>query len=124
RFRRSVLRLRNSRDFERFHLDLTKSLAKHWKAKCRKDLSLAHRYKLIDLWIKWLCTLDFGSPTMNAKLLEYGHVPIDSRVFEAIDRLYCGIFVVSGRSMGHIRSGAAYRFWQEIVRSIADRLDL
>jgi hypothetical protein len=121
-FKRKVLAIKRAQDFERFHARLARSLRVHWKVGCGREMSLAHCHKLLDLLIKWLCSIDLGDAAINRRLLKFGNVPLDSRVFVALDDLFYGVFMAANRSMGHVRTGQAYRFWQELLRSFMREL--
>jgi len=122
RFKKAVLAARSRDGFERLHRWLSQSLERHWRRKYRKPLLLAHRYKLVDLFIKRLCRFQLSDSRMNTRLVANGHVPLDSSVFKALDRLFSGILLTEGRAMRHIKSERAYRFYQDIFRSIMYRL--
>lgn len=121
-FKRKVLAIKRAEDFERLHAHIARSLRVRWKAGCRREMSLAHCHKLIDLLIKWLCSIDFGDAAINRRLLKFGNVPLDSRVFVALDDLFSGVFMATDRSMGHVRTEDAYRFWQELIRTFMQEL--
>lgn len=122
RFKNAVLTAGGREGFERLHRWLTRSLDRHWTRRYGKRLSIAHRYKLIDLFVKRLCRLKLPDPKMNAILTTHGHVPIDSNVLRALDGLYSGILLTEGKAMGHIKSEQAYRFYQEIFCSLMAEL--
>jgi hypothetical protein len=116
---RSRLRSATTRQaFERFHTWLSRSLDRHWLRKAKRPLSLAHRYKLIDLFVKHAVRLNFGDERLNRNLLQFGHVPIDSSVFSAIDKLLSGVLVTEGRAMGHIKTREAYKFYQTLTAEL------
>ena len=117
-FRSRLLRAHNRRAFEHFHEWLSRSLARHWSKRAKRELSLAHKYKLIDLFIKHAARCDLGDERLNRNLLAFGHVPIDSSVFSAVDNLFSGILIAQGRAMGHIRTPEAYRFYQTITAEV------
>lgn len=117
-FRSKLRNVKTRKAFERFHAWLSRSLDRHWSRKAKKSLSLAHRYKLIDLFVKHAVRLDFGEERLNRNLLAFGHVPIDSSVFSAVDRLLSGILVADGRAMGHIKTAEAYRFYQTLTAEL------
>jgi hypothetical protein len=65
--------------------------------------------------VKHAARLDLGDERLNRNLLAFGHVPIDSSVFSAVDRLLSGILVADGRAMGHIKTPEAYKFYQTLT---------
>jgi len=117
-FRSKLLRAKNRRAFEAFHAWLSRSLDCHWSANAKRPLSLAHKYKLVDLFVKHAVRLDLDDEQLNRNLLAFGHVPIDSSVFSAVDKLLSGILVAQGRAMGHIKTPEAYRFYQTLTTEL------
>jgi len=59
---------------------------------------------------------------MNDNLLLYGHVPMDSLVFNALDDLFSGIFPLRGLTMGHLKTESGYRFYQNLIRELMAEL--
>ena len=60
RFERDVMLLETQEQFEKFHSALGDSLANHWKNNAKgdggeKELTLPHKFKLLDLFIKRAC---------------------------------------------------------------------
>ena len=78
RFKREVLSLQTQEQFENFHSQLGRSLAKYWKTECGEELSLPRLEKLLDVFVKRACELELSDSKMNENLLSYGHVPLDS----------------------------------------------
>lgn len=91
-FEREVQSLQTQEEFEELHARLRRSLARYWKSETRQELKLTYRYKIIDVLVKRACQLELPHPQMNDNLLLYGHVPMDSLVFNALDDLFSGIF--------------------------------
>lgn len=121
-FERDVLLLNTQEQFENLHFRLGKSLARYWKNKAGQKLVLAHRYKLLDLFIKRACELRLPQPMMNDKLLTYGHVPLDRWVFITLDNIFSGIFLLTGRSMGQVKNEESYQFYQKLIRQLMREL--
>lgn len=125
-FERDVLSLETQEQFEKFHSALGDSLSNYWKENaCWKDetqkevtLTLAQQFKLLDLFIKRACELRLPHPLMNSKLLSFGHVPLDKWVFIALDKMFSGIFLLTGRSMGQVKNGQSYQFYQNLIRQL------
>ena len=123
-FRSRLLRAKTRKGFEHFHEWLSRSLARHWSKRAKRELSLAHKYKLVDLFIKHAVRRDLGDERLNRNLLAFGHVPIDSSVFSAVDKLFSGILVAQGRAMGHIKTPEAYRFYQTLTAEVVRPLQV
>lgn len=121
-FKPEVLSLETQEQFENLHSELGRSLAKYWKAEAKQELVLPRLHKLLDVFIKRACELELGDLKVNEKLLAYGHVPLDSLVFNALDDIFSGIFLLRGRTMGHVKTEQAYSFYQELIRELMAEL--
>ena len=121
-FERDVLSLETQEQFEKLHFRLGESLARYWKNQARQELILAHKLKLLDLFVKRACELRLPQPTMNDKLLSFGHVPLDKWVFIALDNIFSGIFLLTGHSMGQVKNEQSYQFYQDLIRQLMGEL--
>jgi hypothetical protein len=121
-FEREVLSVKTQAQFEKLHLRVGRSLSRHWKNETGQDLKLTYEYKLLDVFVKRACELELPHPKMNDNLLSYGHVPLDSSVFNALDDLFSGIFLLRGRTMGVLKTEQPYRFYQEMIRELMAEL--
>ena len=63
--------------FLAWHRSLAASLQRHWRAVEGRELSVAHKYKLIDLLVKWLSQYDFGSQRVTDGLMDYANCALD-----------------------------------------------
>lgn len=117
-FEREVSSLDKQEQFENLHFRLGESLALYWQNKTGQQLILARRFKLLDLFIKRACELRLPRPMMNDKLLTFGHVPLDRWVFIALDNIFSGIFLLTGRSMGQVKNKQSYQFYQNLIRQL------
>jgi hypothetical protein len=115
RFRRALLDATTRSRFEKLHTLLAVSLDRHWSKAVKKPLSLAHRYKLVDLFLMSAARRDLGDDRRNRNLIRFAHVPMDSKVLSALDRLFSGILLAQGRTMGHMRTPEAYGFYQTLI---------
>lgn len=121
-FERDVLSLQGQEQFENLHSELGRSLAKYWRNEAKQELLPPRLNKLLDVFVKRACELKLTDSKMNDNLLAYGHVPMDSLVFDALDDIFSGIFLLRGRTMGHVRTSQAYRFYQELIRELMAEL--
>ena len=121
-FERKARSLQTQEEFERLHSRLGRQLARYWKAETRKELKLPYIHKLLDVFVKRACQLNLAHPQMNDNLLLYGHVPMDSLVFNALDDLFSGIFPLRGLTMGQLKTESAYRFYQNVIRELMAEL--
>ena len=127
-FERQVLSLETQEHFEKSHSALGDSLFVYWKDNARgdgaeKELTTSHKLKLLDVFIKRACELRLSNPMMNDKLLKFGHVPLDSLVFSALDNIFSGSLLLTGRSMGEVKKDPAYRFYQNLIRELMRELE-
>lgn len=122
KFEEDVLSLETQEQFEHLHSELGRSLANYWKTKAKQELALPRLHKLLDVFVKRACELKLAASKMNDNLLVYGHVPLDSWVFNALDDIFSGIFLLRGRTMGHVKTEQAYRFYQELIRELMAEL--
>jgi hypothetical protein len=127
-FEKQVLSLETQDQFERFHSALGDSLFVYWNEKAKgdgpeKELTTSHKLKLLDVFIKRACELRLPNPMMNDKLLKFGHVPLDSLVFNALDNIFSGSLLLTGRSMGDVKKDPAYRFYQNLIRELMRELE-
>ncbi|MDD5579950.1 MAG: hypothetical protein PHY16_11810 [Methylobacter sp.] len=101
--------------FEEWHASLCQSLQKHWKKYESSGLPIAHQYKVIDLYIKWLSQFNFDLPTISSGLIDYSHCAIDSQILLTLNDCLSGALPLGKPSMGHVRYEATYLFCQELV---------
>lgn len=121
-FERKVASLQCQKDFEHLHAHLGSSLETRWCDVTGQGLCLAHRCKILDLFVKRACELALPNPESNAKLLLYGHVPLDTHVFNALDAYFSGSLMLQGRRMGDVRTNQTYEFFQSLIREIMNEL--
>jgi hypothetical protein len=121
-FARDVLSLQTQAQFEAFHSKLGRSLATYWKNETKQELLPPRLNKLLDVFVKRACELKLAESDINDQLFTYGHVPLDSLVFNALDDIFSGIFLLRGRTMGHVKTEQAYRFYQELIRNLMAEL--
>jgi len=104
-------------DFDTWHQKLAESLQRHWqKAEDGNRLSVAHKYKLIDLYIKWLTRYKHPEPELNAMLIQFGHCALDRQTLAKINEHLDGLLPIAKPSMGCIATENAYAFCQAIIR--------
>lgn len=122
-FERKVLSLQTQEEFEKLHSRWALSLATYWARETEQDLKVVpYGYKILDVFVKRACQLKLPHSQTNHKLLLYGHVPMDSLVFNALDDLFSGIFPLKGLTMGQLKTESAYRFYQDLIRELMAEL--
>ena len=105
----------NEVNFGKWHKNLYNSLNKHWKKKQGKALSLAHCYKLIDLYIKWLSQFDFEDKKFVENLNKYASCALDSQTIERINQCYGQCLPINNPRMGDVINQNTYNYCQEII---------
>jgi hypothetical protein len=124
--------------FERWHADLTASLVAHWRVSvadnndrlrrlegddfipANPDLSIAHRYKMVDLFVRYLRVKAHVHPELARCCYEFGHIPLDRKSLAVISAAFSGLLVGAGDtfSMGDIVSDQMYLTCQRLARAI------
>jgi hypothetical protein len=109
-------RLASQEAFDAWHAGLAASLAAHWQAGCGRELSLAHRYKLLDLFVRWLRVGAKSVPALAAACERFGHIPLDRKSLHVLSETFGGIGLAGPFSMGDVHTEGAYRFYQALAR--------
>jgi hypothetical protein len=125
-------------EFERWHAELTQSLCDHWRRRTHEvaehrsreegkqvdpvnaELSLAHRYKLVDLFVRWLRMKDGHAPELAAACLANGHIPLDRKSLHVLSETFGGIGLRGPFSMGDVHTEVAYQFYQALARGVCE----
>ncbi|NTX20256.1 hypothetical protein [Burkholderia cepacia] len=125
--------------FEQWHRNLTSTLVTHWRnrvttnnAKLESDegdefipvnpeLSIAHRYKMVDLFVRYLRVKRTEHPDLARYCLEFGHIPLDRKSLAVISAAFSGISVGKNFSMGNVATESMYRTQQRLARAICER---
>lgn len=104
-------------EFDLWHKKLGKSLQSYWqREESGKELSTAHKYKLVDLYIKWLTKHSLPEPSLNEMLIRFGHCALDLQSIRMINDHLSEILPIPSPSMGNVISENSYNFLQEIIR--------
>jgi hypothetical protein len=103
-----------------WHEKLYRSLCRYWLKKQGKPLSLAHSYKLVDLYIKWLSRYEFQEKMFVININKYANCAIDSQVLIKIDICYSSCLPIHKPSMGHVKNKNTYDYCQQLISSFCD----
>lgn len=110
----------NSRNsFLQWHGSMARSLQKHWVGNEGEQLSFAHQYKLIDLYVKWLSRHDFGNPKVSRGFAAYANCALDRQTLGKLNESLSYALPMPKPSMGHILTKETYDFTQEAVSDFA-----
>lgn len=124
--------------FEAWHRELTESLVSHWRDRISEhnellkeaegeeffpvntELNIAHRYKLVDLFVRYLRVKGDEHPELAQHCYEFGHIPLDRRSLSVISAAFSGIGAGDDFRMGDIVSETMYRTYQRLALAIVE----
>lgn len=113
-----------SRDaFASWHRSLVDDLSSRWKSSQGEPLSVAHRYKLVDLLIKWLSAHDFGNRKLTRGFKQHAHCALDRQTLQKLNECLSFALPIRSPSMGDIQTEQTYSFCQELVAEFAASCD-
>lgn len=133
------LRLHTTEGFDVWHQGLAQRLQAHWSTKLREidkevqqrglkpgrvvsegvGLRLAHKYKLVDLFVRFLRVFATTDSELGKAIVENAHIPLDMKSISVINATM-GLPVLANQSMGNIQSELAYRNYQRLARAICE----
>lgn len=102
--------------FDRCHHELAESLQRAWEAAEGARLSVAHKYKLIDLYVKWLTQHRLPNPKLCIQLVQFGHCPLDRQTLVKLNVHLSGALPITMPTMGIIATEATYSLCQAVIR--------
>jgi hypothetical protein len=111
--------LKTRESFLTWHETLGNSLDAHWFKQQGGSLSFAHRYKLIDLFVKWLSSHNFGVPALTEALVLHANCALDSQTLSMLNECLSLALPISKPSMGDIHSRYTYDFCQDLIGEFA-----
>lgn len=106
--------------FIAWHEKLYRSLCRYWSKKQGTSLSLAHGYKLVDLYIKWLSRYAFHEKQFVINLNKYANCAIDSQILIKIDICYSSCLPIHKPSMGHVKNKNTYDYCQQLISNFCE----
>ena len=101
--------------FNQWHATLLASLERRWRYYEGSIPALAHRLKLVDLFIKWLSSHDFGEPKIITALERNAHCALDSQILRKMNKCYSNALPFDNPTMGSISNIRAYLLCQELI---------
>lgn len=112
-------------EFDTLHAELTDSLCAHWQSNALANpLSIAHRYKLVDLFVRWMAIKGWKpvkgtqGDLLHACCRDFGHIPLDRKSLHILSETFGGIGLSGPFSMGNIHTQRAYDFYQALARCV------
>jgi len=115
--------LQSSDAFASWHRSLVDDLSSRWTSRQGKSLSVAHRYKLVDLLVKWLSAHDFADPDLAHGFERHAHCALDRQTLKKLNECLSFALPIRSPSMGDIHSEQTYLFCQELVEEFAASCD-
>ncbi|MBZ2162458.1 hypothetical protein [Alteromonas stellipolaris] len=106
--------------FINWHEKLYRFLCRYWLKQQGDSLSLAHGYKLVDLYIKWLSRYEFEDKQFVINLNKYANCAIDSQVLIKINICYSSCLPIHNPSMGHVKNKNTYDYCQQLISNFCD----
>jgi hypothetical protein len=112
-----------SRDaFLTWHSTLVNELSVHWRKHGGGELSFAHKNKLIDLFVKWLSSYDFGSMAVSSGFVAHANCALDRQTLTKLNECLSYALPMPSPSMGHIGCKNAYELCQSIIGEFAEQI--
>lgn len=105
----------DSKKYQTWHSNLYNTLNEYWLKNQGEYLSLAHCYKLIDLYIKWISQFNFGDTEFINGITKYASCALDSQTIQRINRCYDYCLPINAPKMGDIINKNTYDFCQKII---------
>lgn len=112
-------RLKTKNGFRAWHEDLAESLQTEWKQNQGRALSFAHQHKLIDLFVKWLSSHDFSSPSLSESFVVNANCALDSQTLGKLNECLSMALPLSKPSMGDVHCKNTYLFCQDLIHEFS-----
>ncbi|MGD7035517.1 hypothetical protein [Methylotuvimicrobium buryatense] len=106
--------------FQCWHRGLCKSLNAKWKKDQGGKLSIAHCYKLVDLYIKWLSRYRIQNGEFASLLNKYASCALDSQTISKINACYGYCLPISKPRMGDIHNENTYHYCQYMIAAFCE----
>ena len=111
-----TLKVSTPKRFRAWHESLGDSIGEAWKQQQGIELSFAHTYKLVDLFVKYLSRYDFNSPQLTKSVEQNANCALDSKILTKINKCLSFALPLSDKpSMGHIHNRVTYDFCQQLI---------
>lgn len=108
--------LADQRSFDIWHEELYNGLGELWYKQQGKSLSLAHTYKLIDLYLKWMLLNESCPSFLADAIYKYGYCALDSQILIRMNECMSKALPIKNPTMGSIINQNTYDFCQGIIK--------
>lgn len=112
-------KLKTSNGFQAWHEELAESLQSVWHKNQGRELSFAHQHKLIDLFVKWLSSHNFSSPSLSESFVAHANCALDSQTLSKLNECLSMALPLSRPSMGHVHCKGTYVFCQDHIHAFS-----
>ncbi|MDO8444626.1 MAG: hypothetical protein Q7T53_00735 [Deltaproteobacteria bacterium] len=120
-FQEDELEFSTQSSFDLWHTELFKSIKEYWESKQERDLSFAHTYKLIDLYLKWLLSNSNCPEKLANSILNFGYCALDSKILSMLNKCLSGALPIRNPTMGDIANQNTYDFCQALIKGFAEK---
>jgi len=110
--------------FDKWHTELYLELKEHWKKEQQgKEPSLAHTYKMVDLYLKWLCSNATCPAELANSIIKFGYCALDSQILEKLNEALSYALPIKNPSMGDIANRNTYDYCQSLIKDFAENFN-
>jgi hypothetical protein len=113
----AVIQNFNGQNFQDLHDHLSASLVEHWSTYGEPHLNIAHKFKLVDLFILRMSWFENLAPQVRDYLRVCGNPALDGGTLKNLSCIVPGL-VIGSPTMGAIKSVFAYQALQDVIHQI------
>ncbi|OGW03367.1 MAG: hypothetical protein A2W77_02800 [Nitrospinae bacterium RIFCSPLOWO2_12_39_16] len=112
-------------DLDKWHIELYSTLKNHWKKEQDNEPSFAHTYKMVDLYLKWLCSNEKCPEKLANSIIKYGYCALDSQILKKLNEAlsYALPIRIRNPSMGDITNENTYEYCQSLIKDFAENFN-
>src|SRR3990172_7248185 len=115
-----------SRTYRSWARSITENAIKnHWKKEQDNEPSFAHTYKMVDLYLKWLCSNEKCPEKLANSIIKYGYCALDSQILKKLNEAlsYALPIRIRNPSMGDITNENTYEYCQSLIMDFAENFN-
>jgi len=110
----------NQEEFDKWHTQLISSLRCHWNKEQTNEPSFAQTCKMVDLYLKWLCSNQKCPEKLANSIVKYGYCALDSQILKKLNEALSGALPIKKPSMGHIANENTYEYCQSLIKGFSE----